>query len=126
MKKSLRDMVASADAVKKVNPRDLSSDQDLTIGLMNLIAIEDIAPTSQIADMVREVRGELMSRVVTKAEHIDASRELLGRAMSLMTDGGRAFPDKNRAYGCFDAAYEMYAMFWGLNMGFIKLSEILK
>ena len=29
------------DATKKVNPKDLSSDQDLTIGIMNLISIEE-------------------------------------------------------------------------------------
>ena len=41
--------IEQADSVKKVNPLDLSSDQDLTIGLMNLIAIEDmVAPDSEL------------------------------------------------------------------------------
>ena len=126
MKKSIKEMIARADAAKKVNPRDLSSDQDLTIGLMNLIAIENIAPDSQIAQMVADTRKNLMSRVVKRAEYIKKSQELLGVAMSLMSDGVRAFPNKKRAYECFDSAYEAYAMFWGLNMGFIDLSDIKK
>ena len=126
MKKSLKDMVAGADAAKKVNPRDLSSDQDLTIGLMNMIAIENIAPNSQIADMVHDMRAQLMSRVVLDNAKMDASQQMLGRAISLMNDGMHAFPDNKKAYEYFDAAYEAYAMFWGLNMGFIELQDISK
>ena len=126
MNKNIKNMVARADAAKKVNPRDLSSDQDLTIGLMNLIAIEDIAPDSQIATMVADVRKELMERVVKQSDYMGVSYTLLGQAMTFMEDGMRAFPDKNRVYECFDAAYEAYAMFWGLNMGFIKLKDIGK
>ena len=113
-------MVISADSAKKVNPRDLSSDQDLTIGLMNLIAIEDLVPESSIAEMVADIRKQLMMRVVKKAEYLAESQRMLGKAMALMSDGMRALPDKTKAYKYFDAAYVMYSMFWGLNMGFVK------
>ena len=33
---SVQEFVEKLDAAKKVNPKDLSSDQDLTIGIMNL------------------------------------------------------------------------------------------
>ena len=38
---SVQEFVEKLDAAKKVNPKDLSSDQDLTIGIMNLISIEE-------------------------------------------------------------------------------------
>ena len=68
VKKSvLVNRVERADDAKKVNVLDLSSDQDLTIGLMNLLAIEDMALNSQIAEMVAGVRKKLMRPIVDKA-----------------------------------------------------------
>ena len=126
MKKSIKDKIKQADNAKKVNPRDLSSDQDLTIGLMNLIAIENVAPNSQIAEMIAVIRKKLMTRVVKDTKLMDESYKMLGRAMALINDGMRALPDSKRAYKYFDSAYVMYSMFWGLNMGFIKLSDLDK
>ena len=40
-KLSMEEMIAEMDAAKKANPLDLSSDQDLSIGLMNLISLEE-------------------------------------------------------------------------------------
>ena len=126
MKKSITDKIVRADNAKKVNPRDLSSDQDLTIGLMNLIAIENIAPDSQVAELVVKIRKKLMGRVVQDTKLMDESYKMLARAVSLINDGMRALPDTNQAYKHFDAAYVMYSMFWGLNMGFIEIEDIYK
>ena len=126
MKKSVTDKVIQADNAKKVNPRDLSSDQDLTIGLMNLIAIENIVSGSQIAEMVAKVREKLMSRVVLDIKLMNESYKMLGRAMALINDGVRALPDASLAYKHFDSVYVMYSMFWGLNMGFVKIEDIYK
>lgn len=126
MKKSIADKIVRADNAKKVNPRDLSSDQDLTIGLMNLIAIENIAPDSQVSEMVVEIRKKLMTRVVQDTKLMDESYKMLARAMQLINDGMRELPDAGRAYKYFDSAYVMYSMFWGLNMGFIEIEDIYK
>ena len=40
-KMSLEEMVQKVDESKKVNPLDLSSDQDLSIALMNLVSLEE-------------------------------------------------------------------------------------
>ena len=126
MKKTVKDMIVQADNAKKVNPRDLSSDQDLTIGLMNLIAIENIAGDSQIAQMVADVRKKLMKRVVDDDVKYDILLGLLGKSVMLMEDGMRVLSDNPKAYELFDAAYEAYAMFWGVNMGVIKISDLDK
>ena len=39
--KDVKEFVERGDQAKKVNPKDLSSDQDLTIAIMNLISIEE-------------------------------------------------------------------------------------
>ena len=39
--KDVKEFVERVDQAKKVNPKDLSSDQDLTIAIMNLISIEE-------------------------------------------------------------------------------------
>ena len=38
---NVKEFVEKIDAGKKLNPKDLSSDQDLTIAIMNLISIEE-------------------------------------------------------------------------------------
>ena len=38
---NVKEFVERIDSSKKVNPKDLSSDQDLTIAIMNLISIEE-------------------------------------------------------------------------------------
>ena len=40
-KMTLDEMIQKVDQSKKVNPLDLSSDQDLTIALMNLVSMEE-------------------------------------------------------------------------------------
>ena len=40
-KMTMQEMIEKVDASKKVNPLDLSSDQDLSIALMNLISLEE-------------------------------------------------------------------------------------
>lgn len=122
-KKLLHDTVAQLDANKKVNLHDLSSDQDLTIALMNLIAIEKMCPDTDIGNMVADIRMNLMQRVVTKEKYLKQSYELLGQSMRLFDDGIKAMKDgaSKQAYDLFDRSYESYVVFWGINMGLIKL-----
>ena len=60
---SVKEFVERVDALKKKNPKDLSSDQDLTIAIMNLISIEEHlvfsgAKTGKTSfyDMVQDIR----------------------------------------------------------------------
>ena len=72
------DSSEKSDSPKKVNPKDLSSDQDLTIAIMNLISIEEHlvfsgAKTGKTAfydliEEIRETRKTLMQRVIPEYE----------------------------------------------------------
>ena len=122
-KTSMKQMVERADMAKKVNPLDLSSDQDLTVALMNLISLEDLSANyPELYSMVHDMRVELMSRVVHGADDVRyVSTHLLGDAMRLI-DGG----NKTGNYDYYDRAYELYSLFWGLNMGLINMRGVKK
>ena len=76
----LKKRVMESDNAKKVNPLDLSSDQDLTIGLMNMLAIEEICGDSELGCMVRDIRSGLMKKIVSeKTDLWNASEKLLAQ-----------------------------------------------
>lgn len=128
MKKALlKKRVIESDNAKKVNPLDLSSDQDLTIGLMNLLAIEGICGDSELGRMVRDIRSGLMKKIVSENTDLwNSSEKLLLQTMDLIERGNKMLAAKQNidAYRLFDAAYEAYSLFWGINMGMVDLSEI--
>lgn len=140
-KMSLEEMVKKMDDAKKVNPLDLSSDQDLTIALMNLVSLEEHfffsgAKTKKtgfydLINIVRDMRKELMERIVKKngteqGEIWCISKHLLATSMRLYEVGTKALSagKKQDAYDLFGKAYEMYSLFWGLNMNMIDLQGV--
>ena len=112
-KSSLVQNVERADVAKKVNPLDLSSDQDLTIALINLVAIEDMAPSGQITQMVRGIREKLMSKMVADDDKHSCAHEFLSNAALKMKEGDDAQKsgDDKLAREMYDAAYDAYVMF---------------
>ena len=138
-KMTLEEMVKKIDDSKKVNPLDLSSDQDLSIALMNLVSLEEHfffsgAKTKKpgfydLINVVREMRKELMERIVAKngaegGEVWCISKHLLAASMRLYEVGTKAMGagKKQDAYKMFEKAYELYSLFWGLNMNMIDLT----
>ena len=131
--KSVQEYVEALDAAKKVNPKDLSSDQDLTIGIMNLISIEEHLMFSgaktgkhefyDLINEVREMRKNAMLKIIPsyEGEVWCISKHLLAAAMRVFEVGTKALAsgDKKTAYELFDQSYELYSMFWGLNMGML-------
>ena len=129
--KNVREFVEKLDAAKKVNPKDLSSDQDLTIGIMNLISIEEHLMFSgaktgkhefyDLIDEVREQRKQMMQKIIPsyEGEVWCISKHLLAASMRLFEVGTKALAsgDKDGAYDLFDRSYGLYCIFWGLNMG---------
>ncbi len=129
-KTKLVKMVEKADNSKKANSLDLSADQDLTIGLMNLIAIErvmGICDKSDLCRMVKSVRRSLMGRILTEGTDLwDLSVRLLGDAMDLLQVANTrlAAGDMDVAYAMYEDAYGLYSLFWGLNMGMVDAKDI--
>lgn len=135
---SVKEFVERVDQAKKKNPKDLSSDQDLTIAIMNLISIEEHlvfsgAKTgkSSFYDMVqdvRELRKNLMQKIIPsyEGEVWCISKHLLATAMRLMEVGTKqqSMGNKEEAYQLFNSAYDLYCLFWGLNMNLVDAKDI--
>jgi hypothetical protein len=144
MKKlTMEELIAKADAAKKANPLDLSSDQDLSIALMNLISLEEHFFFSggktgktgfyDMINIVREMRKDLMTRIVKKStaetgEVWCISKHLLAASMRLIEVGTKALGagKKEDATEMFNKAYELYSLFWGINMGFLDMDGVVK
>lgn len=117
MKRSVKNMVESVDRSKKVNPKDLSADQDLAIALMNLVAIEDFVPDSEIGRMVGAVHEKLMAPMLAKIKDDKAAcsvaRMALGEFAQQMKNADVALKknDRRNAYSMYDKAYEAYVLY---------------
>ncbi len=125
------DRVKAAEAGHKL---DLSSDEDLSIAIMNLISIEEHLFFTgnktgkikyfQILNEAREMRKELMKLIVKnpEGEIWCTSKHLLAASMRLFEVGTKAQTkgDHKSAYKFFEKAYHLYNLFWGINLGLIK------
>ena len=142
-KLTLEELVSKADAAKKSNPLDLSSDQDLSIALMNLVSLEEHFFFSggktgktgfyDLINVAREMRKELMHRIVRPDSVEDGevwciSKHLLAASMRLIEVGTKALGagKKGDASNMFSKAYELYSLFWGIIMKLIDLSGVAK
>lgn len=136
----LQEFVTKADQSKKDNPLDLSSDQDLSIAIMNLVSIEEHffftgAKTgkSEYYDLLNEVRSlrkDLLKRLIKEyeGEVWCISKHLLAASYRLMEVGTKAQSQdkKEEAKDLFQKSYDLYSLFWGLNMKMINSGDIKK
>ena len=135
---NVKEFVERIDSSKKLNPKDLSSDQDLTIAIMNLISIEENlvfsgAKTNKnsfydLIEEVRELRKTLMQKIIPsyEGEVWCISKHLLASSMRLMEVGTKqqSLHNTEEAYKLFNQAYELYCLFWGLNMNMLNVDDV--
>jgi hypothetical protein len=124
----------------KKDELDLSSDEDLSIAIMNLISIEEHffftgAKTGKpeyfdLLNTAREMRKELLKKIVKEyeGEVWCISKHLLSASMRLMEVGTKAQGQgkKQEAQDMFKKAYELYSLFWGINLKLVNVGEIKK
>jgi hypothetical protein len=124
----------------KDNQLDLSSDEDLSIAIMNLISIEEHffftankTGKTEYYDLLstaREMRKELLKRIVKdpEGEVWCISKHLLAASMRLMEVGTKALTRNNKkdAEDLFKKSYQLYSLFWGLNLKLIDMGEVKK
>ncbi len=136
----LNELVAKVDQMKKDNALDLSSDQDLSIAIMNLVSIEEHffftgAKTGNdkyydLLSEIREMRKQLLKKIIKEyeGEVWCISKHLLAASYRLMEVGTKAQGkgNKEEAKDMFQKAYDLYSLFWGLNMKLIDLGEVKK
>lgn len=136
--KNLNEFVEKIDQMKKQDKMDLSSDQDLSIAIMNLISIEEhffftAEKTGKdeyfdLLQEVRKIRGELLKKIIKEyeGEVWCISKHLLAASMRLMEVGTKqqGMGKKEEAKELFHKSYDLYGMFWALNMKLIGIKDI--
>jgi len=133
------------ELIKKVSSEkkgelDLSSDEDLSIAIMNLLSIEEHffftankTGNSDYYDLltqVREMRKELLKKLIKEyeGEVWCISKHLLAASMRLMEVGTKQLGQANKieAERMFEMAYDLYSLFWGINLKLIKIDGVKK
>lgn len=126
--------------MEKGEKLDLSSGEDLSIGIMNLISIEEHLFFSgnktgetkyfDLLNEVRKMRVELLREIIKEynGEVWCISKHLLAASMRLMEVGTKALKngEKEKAQDLFGKSYNLYNLFWGLNLGAIKPGDMKK
>jgi hypothetical protein len=137
-KKKVQNLMDKVDLIKKDNKLDLSSGEDLSIGIMNLISIEEHLFFSanktgkkeyiDLLDEVRKMRTELMKDIIKEyeGEVWCISKHLLAASMRVMEVGTKELKkgNKAKAWDLFEKSYKLYSLFWGLNLKMVKLGDI--
>lgn len=134
----IKELLNKVKAVEKGEKLDLSSDEDLSIAIMNLISIEEHlffsgAKTKnskyyELLNQVREMRKTLLKKIIKNYEGEEwcISKHLLAGCMRLMEVGTKSLTKGNEkeAEELFQMAYSLYSLFWGLNLKLLKTSEL--
>jgi uncharacterized protein (DUF2249 family) len=126
--------------LEKGEKLDLSSDEDLSIGIMNLISMEEHffftynktgdEKYLDLLNEVREVRKSLLKKIIKEyeGEVWCISKHLLAASMRLMEVGTKYLTkgDKKNAADLFKKSYHLYSLFWGLNLGVVGVLDVKK
>ncbi len=122
-------LVEDVERITKRKEMDLSSDADLSIGIMNLINLEEHlfftameTGKDHYLDTLQEVRRmrvELLRKIVKESEGEVwcISKHLLTAAMRLMETGTKRLEEGNRdeAKSLFEKSHRLYSLFWEIN-----------
>jgi len=127
------------DWINKVKGKeaDLSKEEDLSIALMNLISLEehfyfsamktDNKAYLDMLNSIRTLRKTLLKKIVKnpKAEEWCISKHLLASSMRLIEVGTKELDDnENEANMYFKAAFELYSLFFAINLNMIEIKEL--
>lgn len=136
--RDIKKLLEKVEKVTKEKKIDLSSSEDLSIGIMNLISIEEhLFFTAQktgkkdyldLLNEVRVMRVELLKKIIKNYEGEEwcLSKHFLAASMRLMEVGTKELKkgNKDEAWDLFDKAYKLYSLFWGLNLKLIKPKDV--
>lgn len=125
------------EAARKRAGVDLSTSEDLTLAVMNLVSLEEhffftamktgkdeyLDTSVEIRNMRKELLATLMPK--NEGETWCVSKHLLSAAMRLIEVGNklRSEDKKEEARGVFQKAYRVYAIFWALRLGLVGVER---
>ncbi len=138
--KNMEALIKKVEAMKKSGTVDLSTEEDLSIAIMNLVSLEEHffftaekTGKNEYFDLlaeVREVRKSLLKRMIDshEGETWCISKHLLAASMRVMEVATKLNGEgkKAEAKEMFDKAYHIYSMFWALRLKLVSLDGVKK
>ena len=139
-KQQFETLLLKVEKIKQSGSVDLSTEEDLSLAIMNLISLEEHffftgvkTKKSEYFDLLGEIRNtrkELLAKMMDKNEGETwcISKHLLAATMRLMEVGTKLHSDGKQAEAkeMFDKAYKMYSVFWALRLKLIDASGFKK
>lgn len=136
--KKYKSLLEKVERVTKQKELDLSAGEDLSVGIMNLISIEEhLFFTSQktkntkyldLFNEIRLMRTELLKEIVKdyEGEVWCISKHLLSASMRLMEVGTKELKKgkKKKANALFEKSYKLYSLFWGINLDVVEIADV--
>ena len=133
-------LLEKVNKMKQSGSVDLSTEEDLSIAVMNLVSLEEHffftgAKTKkpEYFDMIveiREIRKELLAKMMDKNEGETwcISKHLLAATMRLIEVGTklRSLGKAKEAEEMFNKAYKIYSTFWALRLKLINTLGLKK
>ena len=136
-KQQFDSLLEKVEKMKKSGSVDLSTEEDLSVAIMNLISLEEHffftgvrTNKPQYFDLlgeVREMRKELLAKMMDKNEGETwcISTHLLAAAMRLIEVGTKLHSDgkPEESREMFARAYKTYSMFWALRLKLVNTAD---
>lgn len=138
--KEIQKLIEKVKKFTKEHKIDLSSEEDLSIAVMNLISLEEHffftgAKTKKdkyfdFLQQVREMRKDLLKRIIKEYEGETwcVCKHLLAASMRLIEVGTKEYNrgNKKEAKMLFSKAYDLYSLFWGIVLKLVDIGEVKK
>ena len=136
--KQFEELLKKIQEMKARGAIDLSTEEDLSIAVMNLISLEEHlffsgARTSQtsyfdLLDEIREMRKALLARLIPQHEGETwcVSKHLLSATMRLIEVGTKLHADGKHddAVATYAYAQKLFTLFWALRLKLIDLKGL--
>lgn len=133
-------LLEKVEKMKQSGGADLSTEEDLSVAIMNLISLEEHffftgAKTKKpeyfdFLTEVREMRKELLAKMMdqNEGETWCVAKHLLATTMRLIEVGTKLYSEEKQDEGkaMFARAHKIYSMFWALRLNLINLPELKK
>jgi predicted S18 family serine protease len=131
-------IIEKIQQIKKDDKFDLSTEEDLSVAIMNLISLEEhLFFTAEktgkneyfdLFNEIREIRKELMKKMIKEyeGEAWCVAKHLLAAAMRLIEVGTKLLSENkhDEAKDAFQKAYRIYAAFWAVRLKMADLPKI--
>ena len=137
-RKKFDELLKKIEDAKKSGSLDLSTEEDLSIAIMNLINLEEHFYFTgektgkedyfNLLNETREMRKNLLAKMIDKKEGElwCVSKHLLAASMRLIEVGTKLQSDSKKAEAkkFFDYAFKLYSLFWALRLKIISVPDV--